>query len=108
MATMSAKPKRPNVLDLGSLLVTKQAEPAHEEILETPAPMKSLRAAKPAKVEPTNFRTSVFFSRAVHDKLRMIAFEERKTVTDLINEGLDAVLQARNYPTTEELREKAK
>jgi antitoxin-like ribbon-helix-helix protein len=102
---MSAKPKRPTVLDLGSLLVTKPAEPAAEEVRETPPPAKSARAAKPAKVAPTSFRTSVFFSRAVHDKLRTIAFEERKTVTDLINEGLDAVLQARNYPSTKELRD---
>ena len=55
--------------------------------------------------DPTaTFRTSVYFHRAVHDKLRLIAFEERKSVTDLINEGLDAVLRARGYPTTGELR----
>lgn len=101
---MSAKPKRPNVLDLGSLLVTKPAEPVQDQAIETVPPAK---ATKPAKVASTNFRTSVFFSRAVHDKLRTIAFEERKTVTDLINEGLDAVLQARNYPSTKELRDDA-
>jgi hypothetical protein len=104
---MTAKPKRPNVLDLGSLLVTKPAEPTQEEVVETPGPTKVQRETKPAKAEPTTFRTSVFFSRAVHDKLRTIAFEERKTVTDLINEGLDAVLQARNYPSTKQLRDEA-
>ena len=50
------------------------------------------------------FRTSVYFSRAVHDKLRDIAHEERKTITDLINEGLDHVLTSRNYPNTAELK----
>jgi hypothetical protein len=104
---MSSKPKRPNVLDLGSLLVTKAPEAAQEEVVEPPRSTNSPKAVKPAKVEPTSFRTSVFFSRAVHDKLRTIAFEERKTVTDLINEGLDAVLQARNYPSTKQLRDEA-
>jgi hypothetical protein len=36
------------------------------------------------------------FARVVHDKLRDIAHEERKTVTDLINEGLDDVLRKRS------------
>ena len=54
------------------------------------------------------FRTSVYFSRAVHDKLRDIAHEERKSITDLINEGLDHVLMSRNYPPTAELRSKKK
>lgn len=96
---MSSKPKsRPPVLDLGSMMVTKPAavEPAvAAQVVE-----------QPAKGEATMFRTSVYFPRSVHDKLRAIAFEERKTVTDLINEGLDHVLTSRNYPTTAELREK--
>jgi hypothetical protein len=50
------------------------------------------------------FRTSVYFARVVHDKLRDIAHEERKTVTDLINEGLDDVLRRRSFPTTQELK----
>ena len=54
------------------------------------------------------FRTSVYFARPVHDKLRLIAFVERKTITDLINEGLDAVLTARGYSTTAQLRKKQK
>ncbi len=95
---MTAKAKRPNVLDLGSLLVGRSAEPAGDEAAKTPP---SPPAAKPAS---KSFRTSVFFSRAVHDQLRTIAFEERKTITDLINEGLDAVLRARNYPSTKALR----
>lgn len=100
---MTKKPKRPAVLatdslDLNSLMVgSASASGAHVEV-------KAPDAA-PAKGEAAMFRTSVYFSRAVHDKLRAIAFEERKSVTDLINEGLDHVLAARNYPSTAELKE---
>ncbi len=52
------------------------------------------------------FRTSVYFSRVVHDKLRDIAHAERKSITDLINEGLDHVLTSRNYKSTSQLRGK--
>ena len=94
---MSPKSQRPNVFGLDNLMV-KAGKPELQE------------AAPEADAKPRGpdlagtFRTSVYFSRAVHDKLRLIAFEERKTVTDLINEGLDEVLRARGYPTTAELR----
>ena len=38
--------------------------------------------------------------------LRDIAHDERKSITDLINEGLDHVLAKRNYPGTADLRRK--
>ena len=100
---MRAKPKRPAILDLGSLLVnpTPADEPKAVEPVE-----KKPRVKKSALAETEYFRTSVYFSRTVHDKLRAIAFEERKTITDLINEGLDQVLTSRHYPTTTELRGK--
>jgi hypothetical protein len=104
---MSTKAKRPALLDLNTLLV-KPPAPV-EESLPPPAAVVPEIPASPktaAKPEPENFRTSVYFSRAVHDKLREIAFEERKTITDLINEGLDHVLSSRNYATTAELRGK--
>jgi hypothetical protein len=114
---MSAKQKRPSVLDIGSLLVSQpvavpENNPETDEDSSEPegrggASLKRAKA-RPAKVEDTMFRTSVYFSRLVHDKLRAIAFEERKTITDLINEGLDHVLQSRNYPSTSKLREKAR
>ena len=90
--------KRPAVFSLDNLMV-KPIEPASE-----PAPAKP--AGKPEL--SSTFRTSVYFSRAVHDKLRAIAFEERKSITDLINEGLDHVLTSRQYPTIAELRGDAK
>lgn len=52
------------------------------------------------------FRTSVYFSRAVHDVLRDVAHADRKSVTDLINEGLDVVLERRNYPPTGQIKSK--
>lgn len=88
---MSPKATRPPVFGLDKLMVRPNA-PEPE-----PVPTKEEKDA------PSKFRTSVYFSRAVHDKLRLIAFEERKSVTDLINEGLDHVLTGRGYPTTDEL-----
>lgn len=101
---MNAKSTRPQVapgFNLDSLMVTApaMAAPATEAVVET----KAANTAS-AKGESEMFRTSVVFHRAVHDKLRAIAFEERCNVTDLINEGLDHVLSKRNYPTTTELR----
>jgi hypothetical protein len=96
------------MLDLNSLIV-KSAAPAEPAQPAAPPVETAAAPAKPAgSAPPEMFRTSVYFSRAVHDKLREIAFEERKSVTDLINEGLDHVLAARSYPTTAELRTRKK
>lgn len=60
--------------------------------------------APPPVNEGEFFRTSLYLSRAVHEKLREIAFHEHKKVHDLFVEGLDKVLGARGYPTTQEIR----
>ena len=52
------------------------------------------------------FRTSIYFHRSVHNILPDIAHDERKSITELINEGLDHVLAKRNYPGTADLRRK--
>jgi hypothetical protein len=52
------------------------------------------------------FRTSIYFNRAVHDALRKVAFDERKTISKLIHEGLDSVLAKRGYPSIAKLRGK--
>jgi hypothetical protein len=107
--------KRPSVFDLGALMVKKPTPPtaaaaderadATSTVSETES--KSPRATlKRPPPPPSHFRTSVYFSRAVHDVLRDIAHEERKSITDLINEGLDHVLTSRNYPTTATIRAK--
>ncbi len=54
------------------------------------------------------FRTSLYFHRSVHDVLREIAFTERRTISDLIWEGLDLMLTKRGYPTTAELKERGR
>jgi hypothetical protein len=91
---MSAKPKRPAVFDLDALMVSgapATAPPDEPATTHEPSPAPEPRRA-PARVakaapvvvskpDPGMFRTSVYFSRAVHDKLRDIAHEERKTVT---------------------------
>lgn len=60
--------------------------------------------ASPAQGESEMMRTSLYLSRAVHDKLREIAFTERKKVHELFIEGIDKVLAERGFPGTDELR----
>ena len=96
------KSPRPSVFSLDTMLV----KPATQETAPAPAAPDPKPSGSPEL--SSKFRTSVYFSRAVHDKLRLIAFEERKSITDLINEGLDHVLTSRNYPTVNELRDRDK
>ncbi|WP_237482527.1 ribbon-helix-helix domain-containing protein, partial [Lichenibacterium dinghuense] len=55
---------------------------------------------------PHVLRTSMYFDREVHDALREIAFRERLNVSDLVNEGLDAVFKARGYPSVSKLKDR--
>lgn len=64
--------------------------------------MKSLAHAAKAVAEPAGeesafMRTSIYLNRMVHDRLREIAFHERKKVNDLVMEGLDRVFAERGY-----------
>jgi len=72
-------------------------------------PARVMPAPPPAKAEEAMFRTSLYLSRAVHDQLREIAHVERKSVHDLIREGLDHVLTSRLHPSLAEIagRDKA-
>ena len=84
--------------------VSADVEPDEDEDAPVIAP-----ARKPLrKATPETFRTSMYFARSVHDVLREIAYVERKTISDLINEGLDKVLKARGRPNLKELRNKDK
>jgi hypothetical protein len=65
-------------------------------------------AMQPARGEPEMMRTSLYLSRAVHDKLREIAFTERRKVHELFIEGIDKVLAERGFPGTAELRDSSK
>ena len=113
--------KHPPVLALENFLV----RPEEPQVRPTSEFQRPPNAAKPKQdrpgpqpepelistVPPTTilapmFRTSVYFHRAVHDVLRDIAHNERRSIADLINEGLDHVLARRNYPGTADLRRK--
>lgn len=94
---MTAKSKRPSVLNVDDLIV----KPARAPSPATPAPEIE---EKPRK----SFRTSIFVSYAAHDVLRDIAHEERKSFAELVREGLDHVLTSRNFPTMTELESKQK
>jgi hypothetical protein len=108
--------KRPPVLALENFLVRPE-EPQIRPTSEfqrpytaphgrpTPVP-ELISPVPPTTVLAPMFRTSVYFHRGVHDVLRDIAHDECKSITDLINEGLDHVLAKRNYPGTAELRRK--
>lgn len=71
------------------------------EPVETEAPRKGGR-----KPVPDVFRTSLYFHRTVHDALREIAYDERLTISDLINEGIDLVLKGRGYTSAADLKAK--
>ena len=105
--------KRPSVMSLDDLM---RPEVAPEPLIAEPVPMAEVEPeaveAEGEPPEPTRkatpgtFRTSLYFHRNVHDALREIAFRERSTVSDLINEGLETVLKARGYPTAAEIKKK--
>lgn len=115
--------KRPSVMSLDDLMGAK-AEPQAETPQPTPEPMKesvpALQAEAPEaepeeeaeepvkgrKPVPHVLRTSMYFDREVHDALREIAFRERLNVSDLVNEGLDAVFKARGYPSVAKLKDR--
>lgn len=64
--------------------------------------------ATPAAGEGEMMRTSLYLPRAVHDKLREIAFTERRKVHELFIEGIDKVLAERGFAGTAELRDSTK
>lgn len=68
-----------------------------------PAPAPAPAAETKKGFKERGFRTSIWFPHELHDVLREIAFAERKTVTDLLMEGLDAALTKRGYQTTAKL-----
>jgi hypothetical protein len=75
--------KRPSILD--DVLVAPAAA--------TPlAPATAPRAAKP-NVQ----HTSVYIPREAYERLREIAFHERKKIHDLLMEGLDKVIADRGH-----------
>lgn len=66
----------------------------------------NIRPAKPAPMADL-VRSSIYLSREAHDRLREIAFAERKKVHDLIVEGVDTVIAKRGHKETARRRPKA-
>jgi hypothetical protein len=74
--------KRPGIVD--GLIINRPVEPA-------PA------APEPAKEPATVIRTSVLLPPAMHEMLRKIGFAERKSINELIREGIDHVIAKRGF-----------
>jgi len=58
--------------------------------------------ANSTKLKPKNF--PYLIHPAVHDLIRDIAHVERRSMTSIINEGLDLFLKSRAQPTIEEMK----
>ena len=89
-------PKRPSVID------TLHLEPANPEPAPAPesAAVVQLTPAPVARKVPARKdvqHTSVYIPIPAYDRLREIAFTERKKVHDLIMEGLDKVIKSRGH-----------
>lgn len=68
-----------------------------EQPKATAAPEPEARAATPLTRPADIHKTTIYVPVAVHDRLREIAFTERKRVHDLIMEGLDRVMESRGH-----------
>jgi hypothetical protein len=96
--------KRPSIIDSLEIL----PEPAAEATTAKPkvVKMRAPKPAPPAEAAPV-VRSSIYLSQAAHDRLREIAFVERKKVHDLIVEGVDAVIAKRGHSETAKRKPKA-
>jgi hypothetical protein len=68
--------------------------------LATPAPRSqpaTVEPPKPIKPRPDVQHTSVYIPREAFERLREIAFTERKKIHDLLMEGVDAVIATRGH-----------
>jgi hypothetical protein len=94
--------KRPSLV-AGLQIQTPAAEPVN------PAP-EATAQAKPAgrKAQPDIVHTSVYLPKAVHRKLKEIAFHTDRKVHDIIMDGIDEVLKKHGHPTSSELKASAK
>ena len=74
---------------------------------ELPEPSKAAFASAPAAPEARAatsltrsdiHKTTIYIPDAVHDRLREIAYTERRKVHDLLMEGIDRVMENRGHP----------
>jgi hypothetical protein len=92
--------KRPSII--GDLPL----EPEPAQATPTVAKVVKITASKPAPAADV-VRSSIYLSPAAHDRLREIAFVERKKVHDLIVEGVDAVIAKRGHAESARRKPKA-
>jgi hypothetical protein len=80
--------KRPSIIE--TLTVTPPADTA------TIVDIAARRSERAEAVQ----HTSVYIPRPAYERLREIAFVERRKIHDLVMEGLDAVIAKRGHPET--------
>lgn len=90
--------KRPSLLETLQHDTPKSAEASS-------APVTKLKTDS-AKTEVV--KSTVYFPKPVHEKLREIAFSQNCKVHDLVLEGLSHVLKEHGYAGVEELKQQKK
>jgi hypothetical protein len=89
--------KRPSIIGELDLTPTTPKKPPAQKAAKS-ATIVDLKAEteKAAKARDVQ-HTSVYIPRAAYERLREIAFHERKKIHDLIMEGVDATIAARGH-----------
>ena len=64
--------------------------------------------ARPASCWPPSDikHTSVYLPEAAYEALRLVAFDERRKIHDLLMEGVELALRKRGYPALAEMKTK--
>jgi hypothetical protein len=86
------------------------------QLSQAPTPEPANLAPEPAgqaksagrKAQPDIVHTSVYLPKAVHRKLKEIAFHTDRKIHDIIMEGIDEILKRHGHPTSAELKASAK
>jgi predicted DNA-binding ribbon-helix-helix protein len=102
--------KRPAIIELDDMTVgaqrpapTNKTDPAPETVEAKPQGLRKHYAGQKTSYDPDVLRTSFYFHRAVHDKLREIAYTDRVSISSLIMTGLDKVLSEKGEDDTKTL-----
>jgi hypothetical protein len=99
--------KRPSLV-AGLSLGTAPAAPETSTDAEANTHVEQAETIKATgrKSRPDIVHTSVYLPKAVHQKLREIAFHTDRKVHDIIMDGIDEALKRHGHPTTGALKEK--
>lgn len=89
--------KRPSIIGELDLTPTTSQKTTTRKTVKS-AEIVDLKAASETTAKARDVQhTSVYIPRAAHERLREIAFHERKKIHDLIMEGIDATIAARGH-----------